>query len=191
MKNKILGFLSGSAFLLISTTSFSQLGVGVNSSTKATTNVNTAAVNNAVTKTKTASNSAVTKVKQVPRKTVTKVKQVKPNVNAQAGISTASGVSAASNNSSNQSNGNGNSETGTTILTSGNTNATVTGEVSTTNTTDAVSDTKTKVKDRADQTKAKTKDNTKKVKEKIRKQNHGLEVSTEAKAQGELKRQNQ
>ena len=42
----------------------------------------------------------------------------------------------------------------------------------------------------ADKTKTKTKDGVDKVKNKVRKDNHGLEVSTEAKAQGEIKRQN-
>lgn len=193
MKNKIFGFLGIAAFVLISTTSFAQLGVGVTSATKATTTVNGAAVNNAVTKTTTVTNTAVTKVKETPGKTVTKVKEIKPqpNVNAEVGISTATQVSSASNNSGNQSNGNGNSATGTTILTSGQTNATVNGDVSTTSTTDAVKETKTKVKDDVDKTKTKTKNNAKKVKEKVRKQNHGLEVSTEAKAQDEIKRQNQ
>ena len=48
----------------------------------------------------------------------------------------------------------------------------------------------TSVKDDVDGTKTKTKNNVKKVKEKVRKDNHGLEVSTEAKTQGEIKRQN-
>lgn len=62
---------------------------------------------------------------------------------------------------------------------------------SATGTTDGVTNTKTKVKDGVDKTKSKTKENVEKVKEKVRKDNHGLEVSTEAKAQGEIKRQNQ
>jgi hypothetical protein len=191
MKKKIFGFLGSTAFILISATSFAQLGVGVSSATKATTTINGAAVNNAVTKTTTVTNTAVTKVKETPGKTVTKVKEVTPAVNANVGIQTATQVSSASNNSGNQSNGNGNSEVGTTILTSSQTRATVSGDASTKNTTDAVKETKTKVKDDVDETKTKIKDDTKKVKEKVRKQNHGLEVSTEAKAQGEIKRQNQ
>lgn len=189
MKKKIFGFLGSAAFILISTSAFSQLNVGVHSATKATTKVNGTAVNNAVTKTTTVTNSAVTKVKTTPAKTVTKVKEVTPAVNGNVGIQTATQVSSASNNSGNQSNGNGNSEKGTTILTTSQTNATVSGDVSTTNTTDAAKETKTKIKDDVDQTKTKTKSNVKKVKEKARKQNHGLEVSTEAKAQGDIKRQ--
>ena len=190
MKKKILGFLGSAAFILISSSSFAQLGVGVTSATKATTTVNGSAVNNAVTKTTTVTNTAVTKVKQTPGKTVTKVKEVSPDAKANVGIQTATQVSSASNNSGNQSNGNGNSEKGTTILTSSQTDATVSGDVSTKNTTDAVKETKTKVKDDVDETKTKTKNNVKKVKEKVRKDNHGLEVSTESKTQGEIKRQN-
>ena len=196
MKTKLLSFLTGSAFLLISSTGFAQLNVGVGAATKATTTVNTAAVNNAVTKTTqattAATNTAVTKATQVSTTAVNKVNNVKvePSVNAKVGIQTATQVSAAGNNSGNQSNGNGKSECGTTILTSSQTNATVSGFASTQGTTDAVKETKTKVKEDVDETKTKTKDNVEKVKDKVRKDNHGLEVSTEAKAQGEIKRQN-
>ncbi|HUS00203.1 MAG TPA: hypothetical protein VMY77_00665, partial [Chitinophagaceae bacterium] len=89
MKKKLLSFLTGSALILISTSGFAQLGVGVSSATKATTTVNGAAVNNAVTKTTqattNATNTVVTKVKTVPGKTVTKVKEVTPAVNANVG----------------------------------------------------------------------------------------------------------
>lgn len=197
MKKKIFGFLGASAFILISTTSFAQLNAGVTSATKATTNINTAAVNNAVSKTTqattAATNTAVTKATQVSSTAVTKVNNVKvePKVKANVGIQTVTQISSASNNSGNQSNGNGNSENGTTILTSGSTSTSINGEASTEGTSDAAKETKTKVKDDVDETKTKTKDDVKKVKEKVRKQNHGLEVSTEAKAQGDIKRQNQ
>jgi hypothetical protein len=197
MKTKISGFFGSVAFILISSTSFGQLNVGAASATKATTTVNTAAINNAVSKstqaTKAATNTAVTKATQVSTTAVTKVNSVKPEptVKANAGISAAIQVSAAGHNSGNQSNGNGNSETGTTILTFGQTDAVINAEASDEKTMNNANETKTKIKDKADKTKTKTKDNVKKVKEKVHKDNHGLEVSTEAKAQGEIKRQNQ
>ena len=197
MKNKILGFLGTSAFVLITGTSFAQLGVGVGAATKATTTVNGAAVNNAVTKTTqattTATNAAVTKATNVSSTAVTKVNNVKvePAVKANVGIQTATQVSAAGNNAGNQSNGNGKSEFGTTILTSGQTDASLKTNASADVSTKGTTETKEKVKEDVDETKTKIKDDTKKVKEKVRKQNHGLEVSTEAKAQGEIKRQNQ
>ena len=193
MKKKLLSFLGSASLILISNLSIAQLNVGVTSVTKATTTVNTAGVNNAVNATanasKAAANSAITTTKNVSSKAVTKVNNAKPEVKANVDIQTETGVSSASNNSANQSNGNVNSENGSTISVSGKSD--VKGEVDSKKTTDAADDTKTKVKENADRTKIKVKNITEKVKEKVRKQNAGLEVSTDAKVQGEVKRQKQ
>lgn len=175
MKKKLSGFLTASAIVFISTSSFAQLNVGVSSATKATTSVNTAAVNNAVSKTTqattAATNNAVTKATHVSGTAVAKVNNARPHVSANANAKSQGKLNVSNDNNSNA---------------SSHTDATVDAGVSTKNTTNEVTDTKTQVKDGLDKTKAKGKNQVKK----LRRQNHGLEVSTEAKTQGEIKRQN-
>ena len=195
MKTKTFGLaVTTTALLFFSVTSFGQAGLGVSAVTSTRTNVNASAINNAAQRSASAAsaaNSAITRTSHASATAVTKAKNLKPqpSVKAQGVLSVASDVSVADHNSGNQSNGNGNSEFGTTVVTSGGTNVEVAGDERNDRAKNDVEETKSKMKDRMDHSKKATKKHLKKIK-KQRKENHGLEVSTEARAQGEIKRNN-